>query len=138
MNRSSQREAILEVLRACESHPTADELYAMLRSRMPRLSLATVYRNLEQLANAGIVLALDGAGARRFDGNIVPHYHKRCSSCGCVSDLPDTDFESLDGIISAILPKIECDSCSIEFAGTCDKCNTKKPEYNNISGRQQN
>lgn len=128
MNRSSQREAILEKLRQVTCHPTADELHEMLHEGMPHLSLATVYRNLEQLAKAGMVKILDGAGARRFDGNIVPHHHKRCCVCGCVSDLESVELAALDRTISTLLPRIGCVSCSIEFAGTCESCREPLPE----------
>ena len=122
MNRSSQRDAILEKLRSVKCHPTAEELYAMLHENMPRLSLATVYRNLEQLGNAGIVMVLDNSGAKRFDGNTVPHHHKRCSRCGKVSDLEAPELHLLDKTVAALLPHIGCDSCKIEFSGVCSGC----------------
>ena len=122
MNRSRQRDAILEKLCSVKTHPTAEELHAMLQEAMPRLSLATVYRNLEQLEYAGVVLGLDGAGARRFDGNIMPHHHKRCNHCGRVSDLEFSELSVLDKTISALLPRIGCDACRIEFTGVCPEC----------------
>lgn len=125
MNRSSQREAILEKLRSVKSHPTAEELYALLHDSMPHLSLATVYRNLEQLGNAGIVTVLDGAGARRYDGNVTPHHHKRCSQCGRVSDLDHRELSILDRTVAALLPHIGCDSCRIEFSGVCTGCSVQ-------------
>ena len=122
VNRSSQRDAILSALRATKTHPTADELYASLHENMPHLSLATVYRNLEQLAKAGIIRVLNGSGARRFDGDMMPHHHKRCDVCGSILDLNFSDLAILDRNIDLLLPKIGCVSYSIEFSGTCDKC----------------
>ena len=55
MNKTVQRDAILAELRSVKSHPTADELYAALRVRMPQISLGTVYRNLEQMSQAGMI-----------------------------------------------------------------------------------
>ena len=46
-----QRMLILEELRSMCSHPTAEELYSRVRTRMPHISLSTVYRNLELLAS---------------------------------------------------------------------------------------
>lgn len=48
-----QRAVILEELRKTATHPTADELYSIVRRRLPRISLGTVYRNLDFLADSG-------------------------------------------------------------------------------------
>ena len=64
---------ILEELRKVKTHPTADELYAMVRTRMPRISLGTVYRNLDFLTESKEILKLESAGSiRRFDGDTRP------------------------------------------------------------------
>ena len=97
MNRTAQREAILRELRSVTSHPTADELYAMLRPEMPQISLGTVYRNLEQMSQAGIIRKLETAGKqKRFDGDLSPHHHMRCRCCGAVVDIAS---ESLNEIV---------------------------------------
>ena len=76
MNKTAQREAILEELRSVDTHPTADELYVMLRRRMPQISLGTVYRNLEQLSQLGVIQKLATTGKqKRFDGNV--HFSQR-------------------------------------------------------------
>ena len=83
-----QRMVILEELKKVRTHPTADELYAMVRARLPRISLGTVYRNLDFLAETGEILKLEAAGSiRRFDGDIRPHQHIRCTNCGRVGDV---------------------------------------------------
>ena len=56
-----QRMVILEELRKVKTHPTADELYAMVRTRMPRISLGTVYRNLDFLTESKEILKLESA-----------------------------------------------------------------------------
>ncbi len=48
-----QRRVILEELRRVNNHPSADEIYEIVRRRMPRISLGTVYRNLEMLTELG-------------------------------------------------------------------------------------
>ena len=63
-----QRSIILEELRAMGRHPTACELYDAVRGRLPRISLATVYRNLEFLSEKGLIRKITTAGRRkRFD-----------------------------------------------------------------------
>ena len=59
---TQQRQVILEELRLCRSHPTADELYSRVRRRLPRISLGTVYRNLETLAERGLIRKMEVGG----------------------------------------------------------------------------
>ena len=116
-----QRVIILEELRKVRSHPTADELYHMVRQRLPRISLGTVYRNLDMLAEQGEILKIESAGnSKRFDGIAAPHQHVRCIRCGRVADilpplpLPDT---------SAItLPDFYIVAARLEFDGLCEAC----------------
>ncbi len=84
-----QRQVILDELHALHTHPTAAELYALVRQRLPRISLGTVYRNLEVLCEDGLARQLPLAGAdTRYDGQVHRHDHVRCTACGIVRDLP--------------------------------------------------
>ena len=82
---SQQREEIYQAVCASREHPTAQMVYDTLRPVMPKLSLGTVYRNLQQMAADGRLLELDGPVAR-FDATVTPHTHLRCSCCGRVAD----------------------------------------------------
>ena len=85
---SEKREAILKCLQETDSHPTAEWLYQRLRPKFPGLSLGTVYRNLCQLKEAGLVLSMGvQAGEEHYDGNVLPHPHVVCTNCGKVADL---------------------------------------------------
>jgi len=87
--RSRQREVVLAIVRSTMDHPTADWVHRQARRRLPRISLGTVYRNLKQLAEAGLIREIHtGGGGARFDGNLGRHYHIRCLGCGRVADLP--------------------------------------------------
>lgn len=80
---------ILETVRSTMDHPTAEWVFRQARRRLPRLSLATVYRNLRQLAEEGLIRELHPGGhPARFDANTGRHYHIRCTACGRVNDLP--------------------------------------------------
>ena len=69
---TNQRRVILEELRKVHTHPTVDELYTIVKARMPHISLGTVYRNLDLLTETGEVLKLDSAGSmRRYDGRTM-------------------------------------------------------------------
>ena len=75
MRLTTQRQIILEELSKVTSHPTANEVYDMVRKRLPRIGLGTVYRNLELMADSGIILKLEVGGTqKRFDATTKTHY----------------------------------------------------------------
>ncbi|GAB1409123.1 transcriptional repressor [Desulfovibrionales bacterium] len=118
---TNQRKLILKQLQSVTSHPTADELYDMVRQHMPRISLGTVYRNLETLSALGLVRKLDNAsGQKRFDGDMSSHHHIRCERCGKIGDIfgaPDiSDIEK--GIQTDFTITGHC----LEFSGICPQC----------------
>ncbi len=117
-----QRRVILEELRKVCTHPTADELHAMVRLRMPHISLGTVYRNLDLLAASNEVLKLESAGSmRRFDGNTKPHCHVRCVHCGCVADVPMAQQAQPD--VSYVHVKdFQITGARVEYDGICAAC----------------
>ncbi len=129
MNRTAQREAILAELRSSKTHPTADELYAALRMKLPQISLGTVYRNLEQLSQAGIIQKLETAGKqRRFDGDLRKHYHFRCECCGAVVDIEDERLDAAALRIAELLPRLGADGFHLELSGRCVGCRSVERE----------
>ena len=84
---SKQREAILEVLRKTDTHPTANWIYEKVREKIPNISLGTVYRNLSGLTADGEILKVEvGDGFEHFDGDMSPHLHLYCKGCGKIMD----------------------------------------------------
>jgi Fur family peroxide stress response transcriptional regulator len=84
-----QLTAIYDALAASKDHPTADQVYQRVRDALPRLSLGTVYRNLDKLREQGrlrIVRLADGQA--RYDAMVDEHDHFVCERCGAVVDLP--------------------------------------------------
>ncbi len=127
MNRTAQREAILKELRSVKTHPTADELYAMLRTKMPTISLGTVYRNLEQMSQVGVIRKLETAGKqKRFDGDVTEHHHLRFMHCGAVSDVAPGIFAAINNEIHGVMERMECESFYLELSGKCQKCRKLK------------
>lgn len=117
-----QRAVILEELRKTKSHPTADELYSIVRERLPRISLGTVYRNLDFLADNGEIRRLEAAGStKRFDGDISWHQHVRCIHCGRIGDvMQPLDAPQVEGMRVEGFPVII--GSRIEFDGICERC----------------
>ena len=133
--RTRQRDVILAELRRLSSHPTASDLFQTVRRHLPRVSLGTVYRNLDQLAEAGVIRKLQtGSGSTRFDGNIQPHYHVRCQKCGRVDDLHDAPADTVrDGITN--LSGYEILGHRLEFIGLCPECRRRTGDHDLDVGR---
>jgi Fur family ferric uptake transcriptional regulator len=118
---TKQQIVILEKLRQVYTHPTADEIYAMTREELPRISLSTVYRNLEVLARQGKILCLEnGAAQKRFDGNVMPHHHVRCTECGKIADV-HADIP-LPSLATAAVDEFIVTRAHVLFEGVCAKC----------------
>jgi Fur family transcriptional regulator, ferric uptake regulator len=116
-----QRQVILEELRKVTSHPTAIGVYEAVRRRLPRISLGTVYRNLDLLSEAGLIRKLElGGGEARFDGNAEPHDHVRCVRCGRVDDLAGPPLDLLGGRANDLGYRIL--GHRLEFLGICPQC----------------
>ncbi len=119
---SVQRRVILEELRKVKSHPTADELYQIVRRKLPRVSLGTVYRNLELLTGNGDVTRIDTGDQRRYDGNTHTHFHARCLQCGRLVDLPDQQAERIALPELGQAGNFEITGITLEFQGICHSC----------------
>ena len=121
MRLTNQRRIIMEQLRSVTTHPTADEIYGMVREKMPRISLGTVYRNLEVLSSLGLVRKLENAaGQKRFDGDMTPHHHIRCEICGRVGDI--FDAPNISGIEQKLGTDFQITGYTLEFTGICPEC----------------
>jgi Fe2+ or Zn2+ uptake regulation protein len=84
-----QRVAVFDYLSSAKSHPTAEEVYLAVRRRIPKISLATVYKALEALVESQLADKLTtGEGPARYDCHDQAHYHFRCVDSGEVYDLP--------------------------------------------------
>lgn len=120
-----QRRLILKELKEFKSHPTASEIYLRVRQRLPKISLATVYRTLETLASMRVIRKLETVGPEsRFDGNLEPHHHIRCRVCG--------RFEDLDRIPSTLEENSlgdwngwQISGIRLEYNGVCPGCRGK-------------
>jgi Fe2+/Zn2+ uptake regulation proteins len=117
-----QRQIILNALKKSKSHPGVDEIYAEVHSEHPSVSKTTVYRNLRQLTQNGIIRQVSlPDGLERYDGNATPHYHFRCRNCGSVLDV---DLEYSESINEIVRQKygFQVDEHDIVFSGICPKC----------------
>ena len=126
MRLTTQRQIILEELGKVTSHPTANEVYDMVRKRLPRIGLGTVYRNLELLAESGVILKLEVGGTqKRFDATVMPHYHIRCAKCGKVDDIDIPVQEQLESAAHQA-SNYQILGHHIGFSGICHSCQAQE------------
>lgn len=116
-----QKTIILETLKKLKTHPTADELYAIVRQKLPKISLGTVYRNLEYMSEQGIIRKLDSIDSqKRFDGDISQHYHVKCIKCGKVGDIHISPIKLPKEVVKSTDFKIL--NHDLELSGICGSC----------------
>lgn len=122
MRQTKQRKLILRHLRQTRSHPTATELYDRVRQDLPRISLGTVYRNLENLCSQGLARKIETfGGQKRFDATVEDHIHAICTKCGKVCDMeqvPAVNCNELKNIDS----DFQITGVRIDLLGICPEC----------------
>jgi Fur family ferric uptake transcriptional regulator/Fur family peroxide stress response transcriptional regulator len=115
---------VLAALRAATNHPTAAEVYDLMRPEHPRLGRATVYRALAALAAAGLAVevARDALG-RHYDARTTPHDHAVCTICGALLDV-DRPSRALpdDFLAAAIARGHEVQGFAVRYYGRCAAC----------------
>jgi len=118
------RRLVLEVVRASDAHPTAEAVHQMVRRRLPRVSLGTVYRNLRLLVAQGLLKELAGPQTR-FDCNLSEHHHFTCLACGRIVDVPGPLTERHSRALVSWVASSGGFSVThhrIEFYGRCAAC----------------
>jgi Fur family peroxide stress response transcriptional regulator len=131
------RRVVLEVVRGTDSHPTAERVHEMVRRRLPRVSLGTVYRNLRLLVEQGLVKELPGPHAR-FDGNLSEHHHFTCLDCGRIVDVAGTVTEPhARALCSRVAAEagLHVSHHRIDFYGRCAECRATPSRPRRRSGR---
>lgn len=116
-----QRAAVFDYLSGVSHHPSAEEIYHAVKRQLPRISLATVYKNLEKLVECGVASKLAyGDAAARYDIRTDHHYHTRCLGCGKIQD-----FDAAEGVeaLRQIKPRgFNVTDYRLELLGHCRDC----------------
>lgn len=122
MKFSRQRELIISEVLNSDEHLTADAIYERLKKENPNLSLGTVYRNLTQLSDKGMIGKVNIPGDPvRFDRNLSKHSHLVCESCGKIIDI---DENLIDFNFSKLEQEgIRVVGADILLKGICADCN---------------
>jgi Fur family peroxide stress response transcriptional regulator len=117
-----QRRTVMEMLAGRDDHPSAEQVHAAVRERIPGISLTTVYRVLETFVQLGLARRVDAPGAKsRFDADASRHHHARCVSCGRIVDIGPAALPRID------LPMAQVDGFhlfdyTINYLGYCRRC----------------
>jgi len=119
---TSQRKAVLEALAESRGHPSAEDVYLLVKQKNPRVALGTVYQALGVLEEIGVIEAKHWSESpTRYDLNVGPHLDIRCLRCGEVSEVPEVQFGSLEDSIRAATP-YEVTRATVVVEGLCPAC----------------
>jgi Fe2+ or Zn2+ uptake regulation protein len=119
---TSQRKAVLEALGESRGHPSAEDVYLLVKQKNPRVALGTVYQALGVLEEIGVIEAKHWSESpTRYDLNVGPHLDIRCLRCGEVSEVPGVHFDGLEDSIRAATP-YEVKSATVVVEGLCPAC----------------
>ncbi len=119
-----QRKLVLDTVRNLD-HPDAERVYEQIIKKHPHISKATVYRNLNLLAEQNEILKIEtGDGPDKFDFRIREHYHLRCRVCGKLfdADIPVPDYRSVPSQGNGFT----IERINLEFIGICSECKNKE------------
>lgn len=122
-NYSRQREEIIKVVKDSYNHPTAEEIYMIVKAKDPAVSRSTVYRNLGLLVDQNMIKQISmKVGPDRYDYIRDPHNHAMCTKCGKIFDFEYSfEYEKLEKIIKE-QTGIEISKDGVAFEGICDSC----------------
>ncbi|HEY9126860.1 MAG TPA: transcriptional repressor [Acidobacteriaceae bacterium] len=127
-----QRQVLFEVMRSMHGHPSPEEVYGLVRERIPAISLATVYKNIHLFVESGLFREVSQHhGAQRIELNSRPHHHLVCRGCKTIQDI-DLPMDAGVTPCSAALPEgFQLERCSVEWIGLCQECQSA-----GVSGQQ--
>lgn len=112
-----QREVVYNALLTKRDHPTADEVFARVKTEMPTISLATVYNCLETLVQCHLVRQVNfERGPTRYCPNLQPHAHFHDEVTGSTHDI-DLPGDLLERIKSILPEGYDADAIEITFRG---------------------
>lgn len=122
---SRQREAVKADILGRYDHPTAEMVYLTVRETEPKISLATVYRNLDHLVDIGLVNKFMVIGEPdHYDVVRHEHYHIKCRNCG---EIADVNLQLAEYFSQQIKAQTGMDMFSLQIVaeGVCENCKSQ-------------
>lgn len=119
MKKTLQKTIILDTILSMQNHPTAEEVYHIVKEKNDGIGIATVYRNLNSFASKGLIRKVSVVNAPdRFDYRTDEHEHLLCDTCGRVFDA------EVDVMINPKSESIKIDGYTLTLHGVCENCYT--------------
>lgn len=125
-----QRLEIYRVALHSKEHPSAEDIYHVVRAKLPTISLDTVYRTLSSLERWGLLFKVAVVDDKsRFDANMTPHHHIICTECNSVMDFRWPEFDQLQ-LPESVREWGDLKLKASQMVGVCAKCSTRKNKRN--------
>lgn len=117
-----QRQVIYETVMSLPGHPSTEAIFDKARQRIPSISLATVYKNVQVFLEKGVFQEVSfHHGSLRLEANRQPHHHFVCTRCKQITDLEEDKFEPVR--LRRSLPKgFQVQRFAVDVLGICDAC----------------
>lgn len=117
-----QRQVLYETMQSMHGHPSPEEVYAVVKQRIPSISLATVYKNIHLFVESGVLRELSmHHGTLRVEMNSHPHYHLVCSLCKGVTDCEPEEL-GLPPHSARLVNGFSVERLSVDVIGVCSEC----------------
>lgn len=122
MRQTKQKLMIMDAIRKMDGHPSAEEIYLSLKPDNPQLSLATVYRNLNEFCERGLLRRVEVPNEPvRFDKHLHNHFHGVCERCKKIINIPARKKKSLQDCIGMV-KEMEVTRYNLLIYGICEEC----------------
>ena len=128
---NANAQAVLDVVRSVNTHPTALEIYELVKQNRPRIGLASIYRILGHLVGQDYIKELhQGNESSRYDGRTERHDHAICSNCGTLLDLPGDVIVSQNALQQAAQTVgMQINTYEVRIYGCCASCQARQSQH---------
>ena len=118
-----QRMMILSAIENSDNHISAEEIYAQVVARYPKVNISTVYRTLELLKQLGLIYEIDlGGGRIRYHPEGRGHHHHLiCRKCGAVTNVSESVLFPVQAVLLQAF-NFSAELKHLAIFGLCENC----------------
>jgi Fur family transcriptional regulator, peroxide stress response regulator len=122
MRLTHQRIEVVREIAAADDHPDVEDIFRNVRTRIPTISLDTVYRTIATLVELGCVTrTMLTPGPARYDANVTHHHHFVCTRCGIARDIVDASLDAVRASVGTAGPG-RVEAVEVRLRGVCTEC----------------